>query len=1083
MNHPLRMSKLALGLVAALAAAPAFAQSTSAGVGGQVVSAAGAPVAGAEVTITHTESGTVSRATTDASGRYNARGLRVGGPYTITITKSGEGTKTEEGVFLNLNQVNTVNANLTGDVAATTLEAVQVMAVAGGSEIFSAYKMGTGSNVNRETIDSLPSANRNIQDYIRLDPRISQVSKADGAISVGGQNTRYNAIRIDGIGAGDPFGLESNNLPTERQPVSMDAIEEINIDVANYDTTIAGGTGAVINAVTKSGTNTFGGTVYYAYRDKDLVRKELDGVRFNGFDDEKTYGMTLGGPIVKDKLFFFANYEKMERSAPGTSLTDTPYGRGTITDADIARAQRIATGYGFDAGSLSAPSNDTEIEEYALKIDWNISDNHRAAVRYNKMEQTVARFPQISSSAVSLSSFWYDLPKTYESWMGELFSDWTENFSTEFKLAHREYSAIRTPYSNLPQIQVRGFGGAANNSLYFGTEQNSHVNAVESKELSAFGAGTWYVGDHTVKFGFDYSDNDLLNYYGRNLNGVYVFNNLADFEAGRINQYIVRAPRAGGTYADIPAQYHLKNTGLFLQDSWALNSNLTLQFGVRVDMPDFDNQKLYNQRIMDLYGYDNTVLPDDKLVQPRFGFNYTFDSDRPTQLRGGVGLFGGAAPNVWLAGAYQNTGLNYTEYTVNSPSANFFTPNVDPPFIPASGAGARQNVDIAEPGLKLPSVWKSNLAFDHELPWYGIVASAEFLYTKVNDGIYFERLDLYNGAGAGPTRIGQDGRELFWNDAGYLPATPANRLSVQQGQATAAGQVNGKANRPTDMGDVMLMRNTDKGDGRQFTVGLNKPLMENWGWSLAYTYTEASEVSPLTSSQNTSNWGSTLIGNANENVAYNSRYAIKDRVTASINWKKAFFGDYNTSVGLFYEGRSGRPFSYIYYNDLNGDAASTSGAGYFNDLFYVPNGPGDVKWTGGAAMEQAFFDWLAKNPQLSRYQGQIAPANEFRTGFINTFDMRISQEFPGFMKEHKGELALDIMNVGNLLNKKWGRINDYGFNSTARVASYAGIDPATGKYIYNFSSADAPQIQENNNDKGNTGVSRWSMQLTLKYKF
>ena len=796
-----------------------------------------------------------------------------------------------------------------------------------------------------------------------------------------------------------------------------------------------------------------------------------------------TYGVTLGGPIVKDKLFFFANYEKMERSAPGTSLTDTPYGRGTITDADIARAQRIATGYGFDAGSLSAPSNDTEIEEYALKIDWNISDNHRAAVRYNKMEQTVARFPQISNSAVSLSSFWYDLPKTYESWMGELFSDWTENFSTEFKLSHKDYSAIRTPYSNLPQIQVRGFGGSANNSLYFGTEQNSHVNAVESKELSAFGAGTWYVGDHTVKFGFDYSDNDLLNYYGRNLNGVYVFNNLADFEAGRINQYIVRAPREGGSYADIPAKYHLKNTGLFVQDSWAVNSNLTLQFGVRVDMPDFDDQKLYNQRIMDLYGYDNTVLPDDKLVQPRFGFNYTFDSERPTQLRGGVGLFGGAAPNVWLAGAYQNTGLNYTEYTVNSPSANFFTPNVDPPFIPASGAGARQNVDIAEPGLKLPSVWKSNLAFDHELPWYGIVASAEFLYTKVNDGIYFERLDLYNAAGAGATRVGQDGRDLFWNAAGYLPATPANRSSVQQGQNTALGQVGGKANRPTDMGDVMLMRNTDKGDGRQFTVGLNKPLMENWGWSLAYTYTEASEVSPLTSSQNTSNWGSTLIGNANENVAYNSRYAIKDRVTASINWKKAFFGDYNTSVGLFYEGRSGRPFSYIYYNDLNGDAASTSGAGYFNDLFYVPNGPGDVKWTGGAAMEQAFFDWLAKNPQLSRYQGQIAPANEFRTGFINTFDMRISQEFPGFMKEHKGELALDIMNVGNLLNKKWGRINDYGFNSTARVASYAGIDPATGKYIYNFTSADAPQIQENNNDKGNTGVSRWSMQLTLKYKF
>ncbi|MET4614593.1 hypothetical protein ABIA71_000138 [Stenotrophomonas sp. 2619] len=1090
MTH-LRMSKLTLGLVAALAAAPAFAQSTSAGVGGQVTSAAGSPVVGAEVTITHTESGTVSRATTDASGRYNARGLRVGGPYTITINKAGEGTKTEEGVYLNLNQVNTVNANLAGDMAAgaTNLDAVQVVAVAGGSEIFSAYKMGTGTNVDRQTIESLPSVNRNIQDYIRLDPRISQVSKADGAISVGGQNTRYNAIRIDGIGAGDPFGLESNNLPTERQPVSMDAIQEINIDIANYDTTIAGGTGAVINAVTKSGTNNFGGTVYYAYRDKDMVRKDLEGVRFNGFDDEKTYGMTLGGPIIKDKVFFFANYEKMERSAPGVSLTDSPYGKGSITDADIARAQQIATGYGFDAGSLNAPSNKTEVEEYALKVDWNISDNHRAAVRYNKLEQNVVRFPQISSSAVSLSSFWYQQPKTYESWMGELFSDWSENFSTEFKLSHKEYTSIRTTPSSLPQIQVRGFGATGNDSLYFGTEQNSHVNAVESKELSAFGAATWYVGDHTVKFGFDYSDNDLLNYYGRNVNGAYSFASLNDFANNNPSQYIVRAPRAGGSYDDIPAKYTLKNTGVFIQDSWAVNSNLTVQAGVRVDMPDFSTQKLYNPRIMQLYGYDNTQLPDQKLVQPRFGFNYTFDTDRPTQLRGGVGLFGGAAPNVWLAGAYQNTGLNYTEYTVNNPGA-IFTPDTNPPYIPSAGAGARQNVDIASPDLKLPSVWKTNLAFDHELPWYGIVASAEFLYTKVKSAIYFERLDLYNQAGAGATRIGQDGRELFWNGAGYIPcvglaATPTN-CSIREG-ATAVGttqRVGGKANRPTDMGDVLLMKNTDKGSSRQFTVGLNKPLTENWGWSLAYTYTAATEVSPLTSSQNTSNWGSTLIGNVNENVAYDSRYAIKDRITGSINWKKAFFGDYNTSVGLFYEGRSGRPFSYIYYNDMNGDAASTSGAGFFNDLFYVPNGYGDVKFTGGAAMEKAFFDWLAANPQLEKYQGQIAPANAFRTKWTNSFDVHIAQEFPGFMKEHKGELALDIMNVGNLINKKWGRIEDYGFNSTARVASYAGIDPATGKYIYNFTgSTDTPQIQENNNDKGNTGVSRWSMQLTLKYKF
>ncbi|KRG57868.1 Oar protein [Stenotrophomonas koreensis] len=1063
------MSKLTLGLVAALAAAPAFAQSTSAGVGGQVLSNAGQPVIGAEVVITHNESGTVSRATTDASGRYNARGLRVGGPYTITITKPGEGTKTEEGVYLNLNQVNTVNAALTGDVA--TLEGVTAYAVAGGSEIFSANKMGTGTNLNRDMIEAMPSANRNIQDYMRLDPRISQVSKADGAISAGGQNTRYNAIRIDGIGASDPFGLESNGLPTERQPVSMDAIEEINIDLANYDTTISGGTGAVVNAVTKSGTNEFHGTVYYTYRDKDMVRDRLEGDRedFSGFDKETTMGMTLGGPIVKDKLFFFANYEKYEREAPGIALSSTPYGNGSITDADIATVQQYMSGLGYDVGGLTTPDATTEIEEYAVKLDWNINENHRAALRYNKMEQNVMRFPGLGNSTVSLSSYWYAQPKAYETWMGELFSNWSDNFTTEFKVSHKDYSAVRVPGVNLPQIRINGF--ANNNALLLGTEQNTHVNIVESKELNAFGAGTWYVGDHTLKFGFDYSDNDLMNFYGRNLNGVYEFANMAAFLAGEPTRYQLRAPRPGGSRDDIPAAFTLKNTGLFVQDTWAVNYNLNVMAGVRVDMPSFSDQRLYNPRIEAEYGYNNTNLVDDKLVQPRVGFNYTFDSDRPTQLRGGVGLFGGAAPNVWLGGAYSNTGLNYQEYDLRNPGA-IFTPDVNNPYVPGSAVAGRDNVDLVEPGTKLPSVWKANLAFDHELPWYGITASAEVLFTKVNDGLYFERLDITDGV-AGPTAYGQDGRAIYWNAAGLDPAN-AGRFGTENG-TNGAGN---RASRPNWVGDVMLLRNTDKGRGAQATFALSKAMTDKWAWSLGYTYTEATEVSPLASSQNTSNWSGTLINNANENVAYNSRYAIKDRVTGTVEFKHNFFGDYATRFGMFYEGRSGRPFSYIYYNDVNGDSATT------NDLFYVPNGYGDVQWVGGAAMEKQFFDWLAKNPELAAYQGQIAPANGFRSSWVNNFDVRISQELPGFFKGHKSEIALDIMNVGNLLNKDWGLIEDYGFYSTRRVANYAGIDPATGKYVYNFTgSTDNEAVQENNNDKGNTAVSRWSMMLSFKYKF
>src|SRR5690606_36911219 len=377
---------------------------------------------------------------------------------------------------------------------------------------------------------------RSIQDYIRLDPRISQISKADGSITAGGQNSRFNVIRIDGVSASDPFGLEANNMPTERQPVSMDAIEEIQIDLANYDTTISGGTGAVVNAVTKSGTNEFGGSVYYSLRDGDWVREELEGIDFAGFNKEETYGFTFGGPIAKDRLFFFANYEQFKRERPGTSLSGTPYGDGDITDADIQRVIAASQAYGFDPGTLAPPAiSETDIEEYAVSVDWHISDNHRAALPYSKTEEIVPRLAGFGSSRIALSSYWWDQAKTFESTVAELFSDWGPNFSTEFKVSQRDYSSIAQTYANLPGIVIRNVG-AGQDTINLGTERNRHVNVVDTEQLSVFGAGTWYAGDHTIKFGFDYEDNDILNFYGRDVNGVYTFDSLEAYEAGRVDR-------------------------------------------------------------------------------------------------------------------------------------------------------------------------------------------------------------------------------------------------------------------------------------------------------------------------------------------------------------------------------------------------------------------------------------------------------------------------------------------------------------------------------------------------------------------
>jgi len=1068
------LSKVAFAVAATLVSAPSvLAQSTSAGVGGQVFSAKGQPVDGAQVSIIHVESGTVSRATTDVNGRYAARGLRVGGPYTITISKPGQGTRSEDNIYLNLNQVSTVNLTLTGDL--TTLETVSAVASGNlGVDVFSANKMGTGTNVTRESIEALPSATRNMQDFIRLDPRITQTSKADGAISAGGQNTRYNAIRIDGIGAGDPFGIESNNFPTERQPVSMDAIQEINIDLANYDTTIFGGTGAVINAVTRSGTNEYRGSAYYSLRDKDWVRSRLRGEEFNGFNKEETYGLTFGGPLVRDKLFFFANYERYIRSAPGVSLGDTALGRGNVTERDINEIITAANAHGFDPGDLSAPSsNKTRIEEYALKLDWNISDNHRAAMRFNTMKQNVMAFPGMSPVAVSFSSHWYDQQKTYDSWMGELFSNWGEHVSTELKASWKKYSSISVTSADLPAIQILGFPG--NSSVNLGTWINTHVNIVESRELSLFAAANLYLGNHTLKLGVDRQANDLMLFLGRNLNGSYSFDSLAAFQAGLPSAYSVRV-------GDIPVDVILKNTGVFLQDTWAITWKLNLMFGLRVDIPDHTAQPFFNPLIHELYGDDNTVIPSGKLVQPRFGFNYTFDSARPMQARGGIGLFAGAAPNAWLTGVYQNTGLNYVEYACNDPNAPVFSPQTTPNIPPGCGVGdARINVDIIEPGFKQPSVWKANLAFDHELPWFGMVASAEALWTRVHDGIYVRRLDVYSDANRNNGTIGPDGRLLFWNEAGLNPAN-RGRNGIDTGTNGAAS----KAGRPDGIGDIMLIGNTDKGRSRQLTIGVDKPVQRQWGWSLFYTRTRASEVSAMSNSQLTSNWGNTLVADVNENIAYDSRYAIRDRLSGQLHWQKSFFADYKTRVSVFYEGRSGRPYSYVFANDANGDGdpGRPNQPGYFNDLFYVPSGPGDVLWTGGEAMEQQFFAWLAGHPGLARHQGTIAPANAFRTGWSNSFDVRISQELPGFFKRHKTGLALDIMNIGNLINKNWGLIEDYGTDARSRVAHYAGIDPATGRYVYHFTgSATEPGIQENSLGRGNTAVSRWSVMLSMKYRF
>jgi outer membrane receptor for ferrienterochelin and colicin len=1061
MKKQMRVKHLASALALVLATTtPAFAQNTSAQMNGRVTTEQGEALVGADVVIVHTPSGTTSRATTDAQGRFNARGLRVGGPYSVTVMRDGYQGETTENLFVNLGDNTPVMVDLAE--AAAQLDAIEVVA-SGDVSVFSPDKMGAGTNVSQAQIRALPSIGRNIQDYVRLDPRVSQTDKQRGEISVGGQNTRFNAIKIDGVSTNDPFGLESNNLPTLRQPVSIDAIEEVQIAIAEYDTTLTGATGGIINAVTKSGTNEFGGSVYYVFRDNDWVRDNANGTPFAGFQDEETFGATFGGPLIKDTLFFFANYEQFTRNAPGPSFGIAGSGASntvTITPAEIAEVQDIASSvWGFDPGTLDVPDAlKTDVEEYAIKLDWNINEDHRASYRYSKTEQTDPVLPGFGSRSLSLNSYWYNQVKTFESHVAQVYSDWSDTFSTEFKVSQKSYDSIADTFSDLPSIAVRLSNG---NTLNLGTEQFRHKNILLTDETSIFGAGTLYVGDHQVKFGVDYSSNDIYNLFGRDLNGVYTFNSIADFRIGKPSAYTSRAA-TNGDVNSIAADWTFENLGVFVQDSWAVNYNLNLLFGFRYDTPMVDDAPISNPLAQSLYGLDNTQTIDgNSLFQPRLGFNYTFDSERPTQLRGGIGLFQGAAANVWLSNPFSNTGLNFVVRQQTAGSQVVFSPDPNNQPVPA-GTTLRQAIDIVSGDLEQPSIWKANLAFEHELPWWGVVASAEAILTQNEMALYYQRLDLGN-----PTRSGQDGRMMYWNAAGY---SPANWNVNASNTWTVASSVQNRGNRPSSVDIVTYALPTNKGESQQLTMALTKPMTENWGWQVAYTYTNATEVNPLTSSQASSNWNNNAVFQANEEVAGVTNYTIRDRFSANLSYRHYFFENYATDFGLFYEGRSGKPYSWVFQNDMNGD-------GVVNDLFYVPSGPGDVLFET-PAQEAAFFEYLAATPELSRYAGQVAGRNTEHNQWVNQFDVRISQELPGFFGDNKAEIALDILNVGNLINKDWGQIEEIGFPSNRGVAYFGGIDPATGKYVYGFlNDVDASSLRDV------TGESRWAAQLTFRYRF
>ncbi|UVW29584.1 TonB-dependent receptor [Massilia sp. H6] len=1133
-QQQIRLTKLALALSVALAAAPVFAQNTTSAIGGRISVADGKPAVGAQVQIVHAESGSVSNVVTDAEGRYVARGLRVGGPYTIVITKDGVSER-RENVFVELAETAAVDATL-----GQKMQTVTVTGSAARSEIFSNNAMGSVTSISRADLETQASINRNLQDFARIDPRVSQTDKERGEMSVAGQNSRYNSMTIDGVAINDTFGLEANGSPTARQPISMEAIASVQVNVANYDVTQRGYTGANVNAVTKSGTNVYHGGAYYIARNDKLV-----GDRYNTVTDvysdaprfkDNTKGLWASGPLIQDKLFFFALAENSEssRSSPDFGAIGSKAGTTVgISPVQIARLKDIAQSrYNFDLGSSEVPSGTAlKSEERTIKLDWNINDDHRANFRYSKTTQNEPIFPGFSASGVSLSSQFYKQDKSIETMVAQVFSDWTQNLSTEFKASTRDYDSVPINNARLPAMSFSFTGplpadapaGTRTGSRFLntGTESSRHNNVLGTKTIDLYGGANYLWGDHEFKVGADYTSNKVYNAFLQNVFGNYTFqcdNNFAytfgsincatasasqieaalyeNFSRGRPSSYTVQMPVAGGSLSNAVAQFTMKNTGIFLQDNWTVNENLTISAGVRVDLTSVDNTPLRNAAVAQPtiagnaatftrqsggYGVDNTRTFDgNKLWQPRAGFNYKFDSARPMQLRGGAGLFQGAAATVWMSNPFSNPGVATRTITCSGSGATR-CPNTDGTFTPdvnaqrtVSGATPSANVDILSPDLKQPAIWKANLAFEHELPWYGLVFGAELLATQNKDAIFYQNLNL--GA---PTRKGTDGRDLYYNANGLSSAC---YTFTNNSAGTATGcQNTAKALSNLSYNNVLLAKATGKGDAQIVTMSITSPTRKGFGWSVAYSHTEASEVSALTSSTSNSNWAGRSVFNPNEEVASNSSYLVKDRVNARLSWEKKFFANYRTRLGVFYEGRSGKPYSWTINNDLNGDGLAG------NDLMYIPSGvgSGEVVFFGDTATnnanERKFFDIVESNKALRSAKGGVVDRNSAFSPWTNSFDMKITQEIPGFMSKHKASFSLDILNFGNLLNKKWGRIEEVGFQSAGGQArsfvDYVGLN-AQGKYVYAVRNT-----VEDLNLRQAKGESQWAVQATVKYEF
>jgi len=1102
---------VAVGALAiGLAAAPlAQAQETTAQLTGFVVSADGQPIEGAQVTIVHVPSGTTSSATTGASGQFSATGLRVGGPYRVTARAEGMQDAIVEDLYTQLAQRSSVT------LVAQPITQLAGVEVTGASE--RDVTIGAGSRFGAQDVSQLPSISRDIKDVVRLDPKAWVDPTNQDALEVAGVNNRYNSVTVDGVRQSDDFGLNNNGYPTQRSPLSVDAIEAVSVLTAPFSVEYSAFRGSTINVVTKSGTNEFSGSAYYYKGDDGLAGDRSKDRNLIFTFEEETYGGTFGGPIIKDKLFFFGSYEKLDKVAPqeiGPRGSGFPVETG-VTQAEYDQILSIAqTVYGYDAGANRLAVLPEDDEKILAKLDWNISDAHRASLAWQRTEgnEVVTSNNSTSLNRVSAPSNWYNRAILMESTSLQLFSDWNEWFSTELKLARKEVDTSQDSLfgTDFAEMQIRTLSGG---TMYLGPDEFRHANALTNDLDTIKLKGSLFLGDHTLTVGYEREMLDIFNIFLPRSSGQFIFCPTTGVCDG-ITAFQNRTARAfnytnafTNDVNDGAAIFGYDVDSFYVQDEWQVTPDFKFQAGVRLDKFSSSDTPPLNSNFATRYGFNNLETLDGRdLIMPRIGFNWQWRPD--TTIYGGWGLFGGGTPNVWVSNSFSNDGVVIVATNVSNqappapatcavpnPPLNCVLINIDgfdlPQFVlDAHSAQVGDGpVSAIAPGFEVPSQYRWNLGIQHTLPW-DIEMTADVIYSRVKDEVLWQDIRLVQ------TGTAPDGRPIYaQRSAACAPgtcATDARSSSTQD----------------------LLLTNTSEGEGTVLTVDFAKTWRTRAGRFdayLAYGYQDIKDVNPGTSSTASSNWDNLATEDPNGPKLSTSNYEIEHQFKGAFTWRKAFFGDYETSISLVGERRSGRPFSYTFGGGTPqavwGDPRQ---AARQRHLFYVPASPTDVIYEGqcsatevgvvagcattssfaaGTAAAASFRDATEAfivNQGLEKYRGKITPRNGFTSPWLSVLDLRLKQELPIWGRA-RGAITLDVENFANLINNDWGQLRQVSFPYVApvvdvnRIATTGCAAGQSSCYVFRPRSGQTGPTAPFNSLSALTSV--WKVQLGIRFEF